>query len=93
MRQLLEGQEIDIDFHLFVRMYSGTYWSFEQCVWIDSLRKSAEKFKSSPVYFAILSSLMYAMSYSTQSTGHFAQYRDGNSIEAMSNIITYRQKT
>ncbi|SEO14806.1 DNA adenine methylase [Mucilaginibacter sp. OK283] len=91
-RQLLDGQQIDFDYHLFVKMYSGTYWSFEQCVWIDSLRKSAEEFKTSPVYYPILSSLMYAMSYTTQSTGHFAQYRDGNSIEAINNIITYRQK-
>jgi adenine-specific DNA-methyltransferase len=36
---------------------------------------------------------MYAMSYSTQSTGHFAQYRDGNSLDAMKNIIIYRLKS
>jgi adenine-specific DNA-methyltransferase len=91
-RQLNNNRQFDFDFHLFVKMYSGTYWSFEQCVWIDSLRKSAESFKGSVVYFAILSSLMYAMSYTTQSTGHFAQYRDGTTLEAMLNIITYRQK-
>jgi adenine-specific DNA-methyltransferase len=35
---------------------------------------------------------MYAMSYTTQSTGHFAQYRDGDTMDAMNNIITYRVK-
>lgn len=88
----LISQRFDIDFHLFVKHYSGTYWSFEQCVWIDALRKAAEKFKDEKIYFAIISSIMFAMSYSTQSTGHFAQYRDGNSLDAMHNIIIYRIK-
>lgn len=90
-RQLI-NKSFEVDYHLFVKHYSGTYWSFEQCVWIDSLRKTAEEFKGEKIYFAILSSIMYAMSYSTQSTGHFAQYRDGNSVEAMHNIIIYRNK-
>jgi adenine-specific DNA-methyltransferase len=91
-QRMLINTSFEVDFHLFVKHYSGTYWSFEQCVWLDSLRKSAEQFKGQKIYFAILSSIMYAMSYSTQSTGHFAQYRDGNSIEAMHNIIIYRNK-
>jgi adenine-specific DNA-methyltransferase len=90
-RKLIEIK-FDHDYHLFVKHYSGTYWSFEQCTWIDAIRKSAEKYKEEKIYYAILSSLMYAMSYSTQSTGHFAQYRDGNSVEAMNNIIIYRLK-
>lgn len=89
----LQKQKFDIDYHLFVKHYSGTYWSFEQCVCIDALRKSAEKYRDKKIYFAILSSIMFAMSYSTQSTGHFAQYRDGNSIDAMHNIIIYRLKS
>lgn len=88
----LISNSFDVDFHLFVKYYAGTYWSFEQCVWIDSLRKAADQFKGEKIYFAILSSIMYSMSYSTQSTGHFAQYRDGNSIEAMHNILIYRNK-
>jgi adenine-specific DNA-methyltransferase len=90
-RKLIK-EKFNIDFHLFVKHYSGTYWSFEQCAWIDAIRKSAEKYKDEKIYYAILSSLMYAMSYSTQSTGHFAQYRDGNSVDAMKNIIIYRLK-
>jgi adenine-specific DNA-methyltransferase len=91
-RALLETEDFKFDFHLFVKYYSGTYWSFEQCAWIDSLRKAAESFKESQVYYAFLSSIMYAMSYTTQSTGHFAQYRDGNTLDAMNNILYYRQK-
>jgi adenine-specific DNA-methyltransferase len=84
--------EFEIDFHLFVKYYSGTYWSFEQCVYIDALRKCAEGYKNEPVYYAFLSSIMYAMAYTTQSTGHFAQYRDGGTLDAMHNIILYREK-
>lgn len=91
-RKLFSNEKFSIDFHLFTKYYSGTYWSFEQCVWIDSLRKAAETFKNSQVYYAFLSSIMYAMSYTTQSTGHFAQYRDGDTLDAMNNILYYRQK-
>lgn len=91
-RELFRNEEFDIKDHLFTKFYSGTYWSFEQCVWIDSLRKTAETFENSHVYFAFISSIMYAMSYTTQSTGHFAQYRDGDTIDAMNNILIYRQK-
>ncbi len=92
-RALYTDENFETDFHLFTKYYSGTYWSFEQCVWIDALRKTAEHFHDAPVYYAILSSIMFAMSYSTQSTGHFAQYRDGNTDEAVNNIIYYRQKS
>jgi len=91
-RDLLKKGKFDNSYHLFTKYYSGTYWSFEQCIWIDSLRKAADEFKGTPLYYVILSSIMFAMSYTTQSTGHFAQYRDGNSDEAVENIIFYRQK-
>jgi len=91
-RALLQDSFEDLDYNLFVKYYSGTYWSFEQCAWIDGLRKTAERYINSPLYNAILSSIMYAMSYTTQSTGHFAQYRDGTSDEAMFNILFYKQK-
>lgn len=89
----LQKKTFNIDYHLFVKHYSGTYWSFEQCVWLDAIRKCAEEYKGQKIYFAILSSIMHCMSYTTQSTGHFAQYRDGNSVDAIKNIITYRLKS
>lgn len=82
----------DLDFHLFIKNYSGTYWSFEQCSWIDALRKVAETYSDTPVYYPIISSLMFAMAYNAQSTGHYAQYRDANNIVSMKDIIIYRKK-
>ena len=67
------------DFHtgfsLFQKCYSGTYWSYEQCLWIDSIRAVAEGHAHERLYYAILSALVFAMSYCSQSTGHFAQFR------------------
>jgi adenine-specific DNA-methyltransferase len=82
----------DIEHHLFIKNYSGTYWSFEQCLWIDALRAVAENYANSPVYYLILSSLMFAMAYNAQSTGHYAQYRDANNVTSMNDIIIYRCK-
>jgi adenine-specific DNA-methyltransferase len=62
-RLLFNKENFETDFHLFTKYYSGTYWSFEQCVWIDALRKTAESFKDSQIYYALLSSIMYGMSY------------------------------
>tara|TARA_R110002124_G_scaffold120895_6_gene278989 strand:- start:51320 stop:52540 length:1221 start_codon:yes stop_codon:yes gene_type:complete len=78
--------------HLFIKNYSGTYWSFDQCLWIDALRTAAEEYSDEAVYYPILSSLMFAMAYNAQSTGHYAQYRDANNIASMNDIIIYRRK-
>ena len=91
-QQALIDQEFEIGFHLFTRYYSGTYWSFDQCVWIDSMRAVAEQFTGKPEYYAILSSLIFAMSYTSQSTGHYAQYRDANTKSSMNDIIQYRKR-
>lgn len=90
-QQKLIDEQFDLGFSLFAKNYSGTYWSYEQCVWIDSIRAVAEDFKDSAGYYAIMSSLIFAMSYTSQSTGHFAQYRDvtRHNIE---DILSYRNK-
>ena len=36
--QKLIDQEFDFGFHLFKKCYSGTYWSYEQCMCIDAIR-------------------------------------------------------
>ena len=79
--------------HLFAKNFSGTYWTYEQCVWIDAISSVArsEKYKDTFLYNVIISSLMFAMAYCTQSTGHYAQYRDiteGN----FNDILFYRKK-
>ncbi|HDR4513815.1 DNA adenine methylase [Bacillus cereus group sp. TH150LC] len=81
------------DYYLFTRYYSGTYWSYEQCVWIDSVKYVADQFSHiRPLYVAILSSLMFAMAYNSQSTGHYAQYRDAKDQKSMQDILIYRRK-
>lgn len=90
-QQRLIKEDFDLGFSLFAKNYSGTYWSYEQCVWIDSIRAVAEDYKGSVGYYAILSALIFAMSYSTQSTGHFAQYRDVSS-KNYEDILLYRKK-
>ena len=90
-QQLLFKEKFDTGFSLFAKNYSGTYWSYEQCVWIDSLRAVAEDFKGAVGYYAILSALIFAMSYTSQSTGHFAQYRDVTH-QNVEDILLYRKK-
>lgn len=84
-------KDFTIGFSLFTKYYSGTYWSAVQCKWIDSIRATAEDYVDSPIYHAILACLMYAMSYSSQSTGHFAQYRKVSESN-MKDILIYRNK-
>lgn len=91
-RQLIEKDFSNIKFHLFTKYYSGTYWSFNQCVWIDAIRETAEEYSETPFYNAILASLMFAMSYNSQSTGHYAQYRDATNKSSMEDILIYRRK-
>lgn len=90
-QQALISKDFDIGFHLFTKYYSGTYWSYDQCIWIDSIRAVAEQYKSKPQYYPILSSLIFAMSYVSQSTGHFAQYRDVTK-DNMYDILNYRKR-
>ncbi len=78
--------------HLFVKNYSGTWWSAEQCLWIDAIRQVADEYQRAPSYPAILSSLMYAMAYTSQGTGHYAQYRDANTSSSRSDISIYRNR-
>lgn len=90
-QQELIHKEFYIGFHLFAKYYSGTYWTYEQCVWIDSIRCIAETYKGKPLYYAMMSSLISAMSYVSQSTGHYAQYRDVTTSN-LSDILIYRRR-
>jgi adenine-specific DNA-methyltransferase len=91
-QQLIDLEFKGISHHLFVKYYSGTYWSYQQCLWIDALRKVADEYQNTPFYYLILSSLMYAMSYNSQSTGHYAQFRDATSLSSKTDILIYRKK-
>jgi len=91
-RGLVAKDFSQIKYHLFAKNFSGTYWSYEQCVWIDAIRSVADDYKETELYPAILSSLMFAMSYNSQSTGHYAQYRDATTESSKKDILIYRQK-
>jgi len=89
-QSLLDYNFENSEYHLFTKYYSGTYWSFEQCLWIDALRRVADDYIDTPIYYVILSSLMYSMSYCSQSTGHYAQYRDAKNESSKNDILIYR---
>lgn len=90
-RELL-GYDFGNKFHLFTKFYSGTWWNVEQCLWIDAIREVAEDYATHACYSHILSSLMYAMAYCGQGTGHYAQYRDAKNLSSMNDIMIYRKR-
>ncbi len=94
--ETLQKELIDRDFrhdwHLFLKYYSGTWWSMEQCLWIDAIREVAETYKDTTVYSPIISSLMFAMAYTSQGTGHYAQYRDAKTQSSLEDILIYRKR-
>ncbi len=91
-QQNIINLDFEGDWYLFAKYYSGTWWTAEQCLWIDALREVAENYRDSPSYWLILSSLMYAMAYTSQGTGHYAQYRDAKTISSMKDISIYRKR-
>lgn len=91
--QSLINKKISYQWSLFTKFYSGTWWSTYQCAWIDALRQVAEDEKDSGTYNVILSSLMFAMAYTSQGTGHYAQYRDADNDKSMFDILMYRNKS
>jgi adenine-specific DNA-methyltransferase len=80
-------------YHLFTKYYAGTWWSAEQCLWIDALREVADQHQNQPEYPVILTSIMHAMAYVSQGTGHYAQYRDATSRSSMLDIAIYRSRS
>lgn len=92
-QQKLIGRTFNGHEHLFVKNFSGTYWSYYQCVWIDAIAQVAQspEYRNTPLYNVIMSSLMFAMAYCTQSTGHYAQYRDLTKSN-MKDIIAHRKR-
>ena len=89
--EIIKNKEEERGFSLFKRCYSGTYWSYEQCRYIDAIRAVCEQYKGHCLYEAMMASLVYAMSYSSQSTGHFAQYRTLTE-KNYQDVLQYRMK-
>lgn len=92
-QQKMITKNFKYDWHLFAKNYSGTWWSYEQCLWIDALRQVAEQYRNHPIYSTILSSLMFSMAYASQGTGHYAQYRDAKTQSSFKDILIYRRRS
>ena len=65
-------------YDLFVKNYSDTYFSKEQCKEIDNIRYSIDQVKNKTKKSLYLTALVYAMGYCQSSPGHFAQYMPKN---------------
>jgi adenine-specific DNA-methyltransferase len=94
----LLNTEFSIPYHLFTRAYSGTWWSAEQCAWIDAIRQALDSLLEAglftePDYHLGLTCLMHAMAYTSQGTGHYAQYRDAKTDASMKDIHKYRRQS
>lgn len=92
-QQALIEKEFSTKDHLFTKYFSGTYWSFEQCIWIDAISSVARSrtYRNTFVGDLITGCLMFSMAYCSQSTGHYAQYRDVTK-DNLSDILLYRRK-
>lgn len=74
-------------------LFSETYFSVEQAIDIDSLRYAIDIVIKDEILKSIfLSALMYAYSYCSSGTGHFAMFRDLTSLTAVEDVFTYRKK-
>jgi len=86
------------EYHLFLKFYSGTWWSALQCLWIDCLREVIDKEYSDKRLSILdrsilLAAVMNAMAYCGQGTGHFAQFRDAKDQGSLKDILIYRVKS
>lgn len=90
----IKNLDFDSDYHLFTKFYSGTYWSYSQCVEIDSISEvlRSDKYLNTFWNHLGLSSLMFSMAYTTIGTGHYAQYRDPEETN-MDDFLLYRRKS
>lgn len=97
LNRSLIDERFNSSHHLFTKYYSGTWWSLEQCVWIDALRQTIDEMHDfgeiAPNDKAFLMACtMHAMAYCGQGTGHYAQYRDAKDEGSFRDIYQYRLK-
>lgn len=95
-RSLID-EDFGHEYHLFLKYYAGTWWSAEQCAWIDALREQINLLRKKRIFtetdFCVaLTCVMHAMAYCGQGTGHFAQYRDAKNESSKNDINSYRKK-
>jgi adenine-specific DNA-methyltransferase len=76
-------------------LFGEMYFSIEQCIAIDSLKYSIDKIKNNfpELGNLLLVALIHAFSYISAGTGHFAQFRDLNSLTSVQDVFLYRNRT
>lgn len=92
-RKLINSSFTGFD-HVFIQRFSGTYWSLRQCIVIDAIISTVrtKSYRKTPLYELVHGALMFAMAYCSQSTGHYAQYRDLTE-DNLADILLYRRKS
>lgn len=74
-------------------LFSETYFSVQQAIDIDSLRFAINnQFDDEVSHSLAMSALMYAHSYCSSGTGHFAMFRDIKSVSSAKDVFKYRGK-
>lgn len=76
-----------------VFLFSETYFSLEQAMDIDSIRYAIDVVINDEILKSIfLSALIYAYSYCSSGTGHFAMFRDLKDVSSIEDTFIYRKK-
>lgn len=76
---------------LFLTYYANTYFGIRQCCCIDALRASIDELVDERQKRVLLTALMAAMSQTSSTTTHFAQYLKINNTAAYLNLIKKRK--
>ena len=74
--------------------WSTSYFSLEQCLWLDAYRQAIEDLPADHLGRATaLSCLLHAAAYCTHGTGHFAQHRKLTSVSVLEDALRYRTRS
>jgi len=93
-QRLLIHESFDHEYHLFLKYFSGTWWSAEQCVWIDAIRAVVDQYQHQPCFDVIFCALLFAITYANPGIGHrYSFYREPSSDIAFKEMIACRKRS
>lgn len=74
-------------------LFSETYFSLEQAISLDSLRYAIDDvLLDNHLHNLFLAALMYAHSYASSGTGHFAMFRELKDLDVVEDTFLYRKR-
>ncbi|UYL09435.1 DNA adenine methylase [Bdellovibrio sp. SKB1291214] len=75
-------------------LFAEAYFSLQQAIDIDSLRYAIQEVfhLDSRGYHIAMTALLYAHSYCSSGTGHFATYRDLKTLYSITDVFLYRDR-